>query len=106
MNSSVETLLKQIIQFEKNTSTAVFIQISHQIIDAIQRSYLTKGTALPGSRSLSQLLKIHRNTVVAVYEELAAQGWVEIIANKGTFILVPEQKTASIKAASNQISFV
>ena len=70
MNSPVESLLKQLIQFEKNTSTAVFIQISHQIIDAIQRGYLTKGTALPGSRSLSQLLTIHRNTVVAVYDEL------------------------------------
>ena len=100
MNSPVETLLKQLIQFEKNTSTAVFIQISHQIIDAIQRGYLTKGTALPGSRSLSQLLTIHRNTVVAVYDELASQGWVEIIPNKGTFVLVPEQKTITIKAIS------
>lgn len=100
MNSPVETLLKQLIQFEKNTSTAVFIQISHQIIDAIQRGYLTKGTALPGSRTLSQLLNIHRNTVVAVYDELASQGWVEIIPNKGTFVIVPEQKTVSIKAIS------
>lgn len=100
MNSPVETLLKQLIQFEKNTSTAVFIQISHQIIDAIQRGYLTRGTALPGSRTLSQLLNIHRNTVVAVYDELASQGWVEIIPNKGTFVLVPEQKTVAIKAIS------
>lgn len=100
MNSPVETLLKQLIQFEKNTSKAVFIQISHQIIDAIQRGYLTKGTVLPGSRTLSQLLNIHRNTVVAVYDELASQGWVEIIPNKGTFVLVPEQKTVSIKAIS------
>jgi GntR family transcriptional regulator/MocR family aminotransferase len=100
MNSPVETLLKQFIQFEKNTSTAVFIQISHQIIDAIQRGYLTKGTALPGSRTLSQLLNIHRNTVVAVYDELASQGWVEITPNKGTFVILPEQKTVSIKAIS------
>lgn len=100
MNSPVEALLKQLIQFEKNTSTAVFIQISHQIIDAIQRGYLTKGTALPGSRTLSQLLNIHRNTVVAVYDELASQSWVEIIPNKGTFVIVPEQKTVSIKAIS------
>lgn len=100
MNSPVETLLKQIISFEKNTSTAVFIQISHQIIDAIQRGYLTKGTALPGSRKLSQLLNIYRNTVVAVFEELASQGWVEIIPNKGTFVIVPEQKTVAIKAIS------
>ncbi|WP_339887320.1 PLP-dependent aminotransferase family protein [uncultured Flavobacterium sp.] len=100
MNSPVETLLKQLIQFEKNISTAVFIQISHQIIDAIQRGYLTRGTALPGSRTLSQVLNIHRNTVVAVYDELASQGWVEIIPNKGTFVIVPDQKTVSIKAIS------
>lgn len=100
MDSPVNDLLKQLIHFEKKSSTAVFIQISHQIIDAIQRGYLTKGTSLPGSRTLSQLLNIHRNTVVAVYDELASQGWVEIIPNKGTFILVPEQKTATIKAIS------
>ena len=104
MNSPVNDLLKQLIHFEKKSSTAIFIQISHQIIDAIQRGYLTKGTSLPGSRTLSQLLNIHRNTVVAVYDELASQGWVEIIPNKGTFILVPEQKTATIKAISYPIN--
>ncbi len=104
MNSPVNALLKQFIQFEKNSSTPIYIQISHQIIDAIQRGYLTKGTALPGSRTLSQLLRIHRNTIVAVYDELASQGWVEIIPNKGTFILVPEQKTAKIKAISYPIN--
>lgn len=104
MNSPVNDLLKQLIHFEKKSSTAIFIQISHQIIDAIQRGYLTKGTSLPGSRTLSQLLNIHRNTVVAVYEELASQGWVEIIPNKGTFVLVPEQKTATIKAISYPIN--
>jgi GntR family transcriptional regulator/MocR family aminotransferase len=42
------------------------------------------------------------DTAVAVYDELASQGWVEIIANKGTFI-VPEQRTTTIKARSNRI---
>lgn len=100
MNSPVNNLLKQFIHFDKKSSTAVFIQISHQIIDAIQRGYLTKGTSMPGTRTLSQLLNIHRNTAVAVYDELASQGWVEIIPNIGTFVLVPEQKTATIKAIS------
>lgn len=104
MNSPVNDLLKQLIHFEKNSSTAVFIQIAQQISDAIQRGYLTKGTTLPGSRTLSRLLNIHRNTVVATYDELASQGWVEIIPNKGTFILVPEQKTAKIKAISYPIN--
>jgi len=41
--------------------------------------------------------------VVAVYDELASQGWVEIIPNKGTYILMPERTTAPIKAASQNI---
>ncbi|MBD0833953.1 PLP-dependent aminotransferase family protein [Aestuariibaculum suncheonense] len=79
------------------------MQVSEQIINLIQRGYLLKGTLLPGTRSLSQLLKVHRNTVVAIYDELASQGWVEILPNKGTFVLVPEQRTAKITAPTQQI---
>jgi GntR family transcriptional regulator/MocR family aminotransferase len=103
ISSPVNTLFKQLIDFDKNLSQPVYIQVSQQIINAIQRSYLTKGTMLPGTRVLGQLLKIHRNTAVAIYEELASQGWVEIIPNKGTFVLEPEQKTAKIKATSQKI---
>ncbi|WP_405294711.1 PLP-dependent aminotransferase family protein [Algibacter sp. Ld11] len=106
MNSPVSNLLKQLIHFDKNISQPVYIQIAQQIINAIQRGYLSVGGTLPGTRVLSQVLKIHRNTVVAVYDELASQGWVEIIPNKGTFILVPEQTTASIKATAHAIDQV
>ncbi|MBD3725231.1 MAG: winged helix-turn-helix transcriptional regulator, partial [Flavobacteriaceae bacterium] len=98
LDSPVVAVLKKIIRFEKKAENPVFIQISQQIINAIQRGIITKGTALPGTRILSQALHIHRNTVVAVYEELASQGWVEIIPNKGTYVLIPEPKTATIKA--------
>ena len=103
IDSPVNTLLKELLHFDKSSTDSVYIQISQQIIIAIQRGYLAEGTLLPGTRILSQLLHVHRNTAVAVYEELASQGWVEIMANKGTFVLVPEQKTASIKAGSNKI---
>jgi GntR family transcriptional regulator/MocR family aminotransferase len=102
IDSPVNALLKKLIHFDKSSASPVYIQISEQIINAIQRSYLAKGVLLPGTRVFSQLINVHRNTAVAVYDELASQGWVEIIANKGTFILVPEQKTATIKAGSNQ----
>ncbi len=103
-DSPVNLLLKELIHFDKSSATSVYIQISQQIINAIQRGYLKEGMALPGTRVFSQLLNIHRNTAVAVYDELASQGWVEIIPNKGTFILVPKPKTASIKARSNKIN--
>ena len=103
-DSPVNTLFKQLISIDKSIPQPQYLQASGQIVNAIQRSYLTKGTMLPGTRALSQLLNVHRNTAVAIYEELASQGWVEIIPNKGTFVLEPENKTAKIKAASQKIN--
>ncbi|NIJ45977.1 GntR family transcriptional regulator/MocR family aminotransferase [Wenyingzhuangia heitensis] len=103
-DSPVNLLFKQLIDFDKSLTQPVYIQISQKIINVIQRRYLTKGAILPGTRVLSQILKIHRNTAVAVYEELASQGWVEIIPNKGTFVLEPELKTAKIRANSLQVN--
>ena len=104
LDSPVNTLFKQLIRLDKSLPQPLYIQASGQIINAIQRNYLTKGTILPGTRILSKLLKIHRNTAVAIYDELASQGWVEIIPNKGTFVLEPEKKTAKIKATSQKIN--
>jgi GntR family transcriptional regulator/MocR family aminotransferase len=104
VGSPVDNILKHLIDFDKNLSQPLYIQVSQQIINAIQRRYLAKGTKLPGTRMFSQLLSIHRNTAVAIYEELASQGWVEIMPNKGTFVLEPEQKTAKIKATSQKIN--
>ncbi|MDG1039962.1 MAG: PLP-dependent aminotransferase family protein [Polaribacter sp.] len=104
IDSPVNTILKQLIGFDKSLPQPVYIQVSQQIINAIQRRYLAKGTKLPGTRMLSQLLSVHRNTAVAIYDELASQGWVEIIPNKGTFILEPEKTTAKIKATSQKIN--
>ncbi|RAJ12129.1 aminotransferase-like domain-containing protein [Olleya aquimaris] len=100
MSSPVDEILKKLIHFEKSLNTYIYIQIAQQICNAIQRGYIPEGTALPGTRKLSELLSINRNTAVAVYDELASQGWVDIVANKGTFVLKPEQKTAAIKATS------
>jgi GntR family transcriptional regulator/MocR family aminotransferase len=104
IDSPVNALFEQLIDFNKSMSQPVYIQVSQQVVNAIQRGYLTKGTMLPGTRVLGQLLKVHRNTAVAIYEELAAQGWVEIIPNKGTFILEPASKAAKIKAPSQKIN--
>lgn len=103
-DSPVVQILKKTIHFEKQGETAVYHQIAHQISEAIQRKIITENTLLPGTRTLSQLLKIHRNTAVAVYDELALQGWVKIIPKKGTFASNPHQKKLKIKAKSNLVN--
>ncbi|WP_027138234.1 aminotransferase-like domain-containing protein [Gaetbulibacter saemankumensis] len=103
MSSPVEDLFEKLIDFDKSSGKPIYIQVSEQVINLIQRGYLLKGATLPGTRVLSHLLQVHRNTAVAIYDELASQGWVEILPNRGTFVLVPEQRTAKITAPTQQL---
>ncbi|WP_449398119.1 aminotransferase-like domain-containing protein [Chryseobacterium wanjuense] len=87
MNSPVDIPYQSFIKINRNSEVAIYMQVTNQLINAIQRGFLPFGTKLPGTRALSQLLQVHRNTIVAVYDELFAQGWVESLPNKGTFVI-------------------
>lgn len=86
MSSPVKIPFKSLIQIDRTADTAVYLQIAYQLINAIQRGVIVPGVQLPGSRILAETLEVHRKTVIAAYEELNAQGWTEVSANKGTFI--------------------
>src|SRR3954466_1747670 len=60
---------------DRTGKTPLFVQIAREIAGDIARGRLAKGDALPGTRTLAETLGVHRTTVVAAYEELAAQGW-------------------------------
>jgi GntR family transcriptional regulator/MocR family aminotransferase len=87
VNSPVKILYLNFIKIDRNSSTSIYLQIANQLINAIQRGFLQPGIKLPGTRTLCELLHVHRNTIVAVYDELDAQGWIETLPNKGTFVL-------------------
>ena len=97
MSSPVEIPFKSVILLERGTATPVYLQIARQMINAIQRGVLNKGVKLPGTRSLAEILDVHRKTVVAAYNELDAQGWIEMLPNKGTFVT---DKSPVLKAGS------
>lgn len=87
MNSPVSLNFLHFIRINRNSDTAIYIQLSQQIINCIQRGYLNPGDKLPGTRQLALELQLNRNTIVNTFNELLAQGWIEIIPNKGTFVL-------------------
>ncbi|MFY7813900.1 MAG: PLP-dependent aminotransferase family protein [Chryseobacterium taeanense] len=91
MNSPVEIPYQSFITIDRSSEVSIYMQISNQLINAIQRGFLPFGTKLPGTRTLSMVLKVHRNTIVSVYDELLAQGWVESFPNKGTFVIGKDQ---------------
>lgn len=86
MSSPVKIPFKSVIRIDRALELPVYLQIAHQMINAIQRGVLIAGVQLPGTRALSIDLEVHRKTIIAAYDELDAQGWTEIRPNKGTFV--------------------
>lgn len=77
---------KSVIEIKQPCSTPVYVQIANDIVCEIKKGRVQPGSRLPGTRTMSNLLNVHRKTVVAAYEELDAQGWIEIHPSKGTFV--------------------
>ncbi len=55
----------------------LFLQLASALTDDIRSGRLRPGDALPGTRALAQRLGVHRNTIIAGYRELEAEGLVE-----------------------------
>ena len=77
---------KTSFKIDRNNSQPIYLQLSNQFIYFINEGKLPANSKLPGTRSLAELLNVHRNTIVASYEELYLQGWIESVPKKGTFV--------------------
>jgi GntR family transcriptional regulator/MocR family aminotransferase len=61
-------------------------QLARQLTARIRAGGLGPGDRLPSTRALARQLGVHRNTVVAAFDELVAEGWVEARRGSGTFV--------------------
>ena len=93
MSSPAEIPFLSFITLDRTAKTPVYLQLAQQLINAIQRGYLVAGTKMPGSRTLSELLGLHRKTIVAAYEDLHQQGWIAIYPNKGAYVMDNKNKS-------------
>lgn len=87
MSSPVNIPFLSFIHLDRGSKTPIYLQLTQQLINAIQRGYLMPGLKMPGSRTLSEILQLHRKTVIAAYEDLHHQGWIAIHPNKGAYIM-------------------
>ncbi|MFO0594964.1 MAG: PLP-dependent aminotransferase family protein [Myxococcaceae bacterium] len=59
-------------------------RLAARLAEAIREGALPRGVVLPGSRTAAEQLGVHRNTVVAAFDELRAQGWLETVHGSHT----------------------
>lgn len=83
----------------------LYRQLESEIIQLICRGILKPGQALPSSRELAHSLQLNRKTVVATYEELCAQGWVESRERSGVYVSshVPNTSARAVADDSNRL---
>lgn len=70
----------------RESQQSIHQQLSHRLIHGIQSGAFVSGMSLPGTRELSQRLGINRKTVIRVYDELTAHGWLYTEHKRGTFV--------------------
>lgn len=61
-------------------------QVYAQICEMILSGRLKMGDPMPGSRALAEQLGVSRNTVTIAYENLLAEGYLDVRPNVGTFV--------------------
>jgi len=77
---------KSILVIDKSKKQPVYLQLANQFIRLIKEGTIVPKTKIPSSRQLAELIGLHRKTIVACYEELNVQGWLETIPQRGTFV--------------------
>lgn len=96
-----------LIVINKQADTAVYQQIANSLVKLIRSGIIKPGTALPSSRNMAAMLQVHRKTIVAAYEELFVQDWVETQPRKGIIVnqRLPDVKPRSFKPGQNQQAY-
>jgi GntR family transcriptional regulator/MocR family aminotransferase len=74
------------IALDPRVETPLYVQLARGLAGDIRRGRLRPGAALPGTRTFAATLGVHRNTVLAAYAELVAEGWVAARPGGGTFV--------------------
>ncbi len=76
-------------------------KLADGLVGAIERGDLGPGERLPAERTLARTLAVSRSTVVAAYDHLRAEGWLESRQGSGTRV---RWTTPASSAASGRVT--
>jgi GntR family transcriptional regulator/MocR family aminotransferase len=74
------------IPLDRQSGTPLFRQLYLPLKEAILAGDVGAGVRLPATRALGRLLNVSRQTVLAAYEQLMAEGYLQGAVGKGTFV--------------------
>ncbi|HWK45896.1 MAG TPA: PLP-dependent aminotransferase family protein [Stellaceae bacterium] len=95
------------LSVDRNTAEPLFRQLYNELRRVILSGAAAPGSRLPATRYLAAKLAVSRTSVVSVYEQLLAEGYVEGRIGSGTFVsrdmLEPPLAPKKTKAAPSRV---
>ncbi|WP_143137753.1 GntR family transcriptional regulator, partial [Burkholderia ubonensis] len=85
-------------RLDRSSSEPMYRQLLQLMQQAILTGELGPGTKLPSSRTLAADLSIARNTVLHVYDQLTAEGYVLTTTGSGTYVADTRPDAAAMLA--------
>ena len=95
------------IIISNSSGKPIYEQITDQVKSQIMSGQLKAGDALPSMRALAQSLRISLITTKRAYNDLEAEGFIETVAGKGSFVAAQDPellREANLKLAEDSIS--
>src|SRR5262249_30548267 len=98
----------RLVRFQLNfkSGTPVYLQLVDQVKSAVAAGALRAGGGLASLRPLAAKPRRDRNTLAEAYAELEAQGIIETLAGKGSFVRAtssPLRKDARVRLLAEKI---
>ena len=98
------------IVLRQDQSASLQSELATQMKKIIQRGELRAGERLPSSRDLAARLRVSRNTVIAAYDVLVSEGYLESKQRSGIYVgraaqafqLQPSTQTRDCKTANSR----
>jgi len=95
-------IYSELITLNRQSQQPVYEQIAKGFVVLIRDGVIKPGARLPSVRGLAKEIKVHPRTVVAAYQELVAQDWINSKPRSGMVVAenLPQLKPRSFKAAA------
>ena len=88
-------------RLDRTAGEPVYRQVLGLMQQAILTGQLLPGAKLPSSRTLASDLGIARNTVLHVYDQLTAEGYVLSTTGSGTYVADTRPDTAAVTSVAS-----
>ena len=95
-----------VFKIDFNSSEALYMQITNQIIMGIAMDEIRDGDQLPSIRTMAEEIGINMHTVNKAYAVLKEQGYVKLDRRRGAVICIDVDRLEALKSLRRDLSIL